>query len=56
MDFLEYLFLLEYNCFTVLCYFLPYNIVNQPNEYIYRLPLEPPPATPTPFLSVVTER
>ena len=35
-------FLLEYNCFTMLHWFLPYNNVNQPYVYIYLLPLEPP--------------
>ena len=35
-------FLLEYNCFTMLHWFLPYNNVNQPYVYTYPLPLEPP--------------
>ena len=32
----------EYNSFAMLCWFLPYNIMNQPYVYIYSLPLEPP--------------
>ena len=32
-------FQLHYNCFTVLCYFLLYNNVNQSYVYIYPLPL-----------------
>ena len=28
-------FLLEYNSLTILCYFLLYNIVNQPHKYTY---------------------
>ena len=35
-------FLLEYSCFTVLSSFLLYNNVNQPNVYIYPLPLGTP--------------
>ena len=30
-------FLLEYSCFTVLCYFLLYHKVDQPSVYIYSL-------------------
>ena len=30
-------FLLEYNCFTMVCYFLLYSKVNQPYVYIYPL-------------------
>ena len=37
-----YSFLLEYNCFTMFCYFLPYGEVNQPYVYIYPLPLRTP--------------
>ena len=33
--------LLEYDCFTMLCYLLPYNNMNQPYVYIYIFPLEP---------------
>ena len=39
-------FYLEDNCFTVLCYFLLYNSVNQGQVYIYSLPLEPPSHSP----------
>ena len=56
--FFKYLFLLENNCFIMLCYFLLYNKVNQLLcEHIYSLPLEPPfhPPTPIPPLSVITE-
>ena len=35
-------FLLEGNCFTILCWFLPYINMNQPKVYICPLPLEPP--------------
>ena len=50
--------LLEYNCFTVVCYFLLYNKVNQLYIYIYPhisslLPL--PPTLPIPPLQVVTK-
>ena len=41
-DFL-FFFLLEYNCFTMLCQFLLYNEVNQLCIYIYPLPLGPTP-------------
>ena len=34
--------LLEYNCFTILYYFLLYNEVNQLYVYIYPLPPGPP--------------
>ena len=34
-------FQLHYNCFTVLCYFLLYNNVNQSYVYIYPLPPGP---------------
>ena len=33
--------MLEYNCFTMLCYFLLYNNVNQLDVYIAPLLLEP---------------
>ena len=41
-------FLLEYNCFTMLCSFLLYNKVNQLYVYIHPLPPDPffHPATP----------
>ena len=32
---------LEYNCFTMLCYILLYNSMNQLYVYTYHLPLEP---------------
>ena len=38
-----FFFLLEYNCFTMLCQFLLYNNVNQLHVYIY--PLPPLPAS-----------
>ena len=41
-------FLLEYNCFTVLCWFLLYNEVNQLYVYMYPLPLGPPSSPPHP--------
>ena len=34
---------LEYNCFTMLCYFLLYNSVNQPCVCVCALPLDHPP-------------
>ena len=43
--------LLEYNCFTMLCYFLLYNKVNQLYIYIYPhipSPLRLPPTLPIP--------
>ena len=39
-------FFLEDNCFTILCWFLPYINMNQPQVYIYPLPLEPPSPRP----------
>ena len=48
----------EYNCFTLLCQFLLYNKVNQPNVYIYpHIPslLRLPPTLPLPLLQVVTK-
>ena len=35
-------FQLEDNCFTILCWFLPYININQPQAYVCPLPLEPP--------------
>ena len=35
-------FLLEGNCFTILCWFLPYINMNQSQVYILPLPIEPP--------------
>ena len=35
-------FLLEYNCFTLFCYFLLYNEVSQLYVYLYLLPLGAP--------------
>ena len=46
--FVYYYFLLEYNCFIMLCSFLLYNEVNQLYVYIYPLPLGPPPPPPIP--------
>ena len=47
-------FLLEFNCFTLLCYCLLYNEVSQLYVYIYLLPLGPlfPPVLP---IQVITE-
>ena len=47
-------FLLGYSCFT-LCWFLLYNIMNQPCVYIYLLSCEPPYHHPIPPVSVITE-
>ena len=38
----HFCFLLEYNCFIMLCYFLLYNNINQLYVYIYPLALGPP--------------
>ena len=46
--------LLEYNCFSMFCYFFLYSEVNQPFVYIYPLPLRPP-SPPPPSLPVITE-
>ena len=43
---------MEDNCFTILCWFLPYINMNQSQIYIYPLPFEPPshlPPHPTPL-------
>ena len=32
---------MEENCFTMLCWFLPYSNMNQPQVYTHALPLEP---------------
>ena len=37
-----FFFYLEDNCFTMLCWFLPFNNVSQPQVYTCPLPLEPP--------------
>ena len=42
---------MEENCFTILCWLLPYNNVNQPWVYLSPLHLDPPPR----LLQVVTE-
>ena len=43
-------FQLEFNCFRILCWFLPYTNMNQPQVYICPLPREPPlPPHPTPL-------
>ena len=44
-----FFFKLENNCFTILCWFLPYNISNQPELCIYPLPLEHPSASIPPL-------
>ena len=36
-------FKLEDNCFTILCWFLPYISMNQPQVYLCPLPSETPP-------------
>ena len=38
---------MEENCFTILCWFLPYNNTNWPQLYIYPLLLEPPSTRPS---------
>ena len=50
--------LLEYNCYTMLCQFLPYNKVKQLYVYIYlHIPylLRLPPILPIPPLQVITK-
>ena len=42
------IFLLEYNCFTVLCSFLLHDEVNQPYAHTYPLPFGPPFPHPPP--------
>ena len=42
-------FKLEDNCFTMLCWFLPYNNVSQPSVYLCPLPLESPSYAPDIF-------
>ena len=51
-------FLVEYNCFTMLCLFVLYNEVNQLYVYIYiyLLPLEPPSYPAIPPLSAITHK
>jgi len=47
-----FIFLLEDNCFTTLCWPLPYINMNQPQVHMCLLPLEPPshlPPHPTPL-------
>ena len=41
-----YFFLLEYACFIILCWFLPYNEMNQLNVYVHLLPLGSPAPAP----------
>ena len=49
-------FQLKDNCCTILCWFLPYINMNQPQVYVCPLPLEPPSyIPPIPSLQVVTE-
>ena len=45
---IHFTFLLECNCFTMLCWFLLYNNVNQLYVCIYPLPLGPPSILPHP--------
>ena len=53
---MRFLFLLEYNCFTMLGYFLLYSEVNEPYANLYPLLLGPPSyLTPIPPLCVITE-
>ena len=37
---------MEDNCFTILCWFLPYVTMNQPEAYICPFPVEPPSYLP----------
>ena len=56
-EFFLYIFI-GYNCFTMLCYFLLYNKVNQPYAYIYpHIPsfLSLPPTLPIPPLQVIAK-
>ena len=46
---------LEYNCFTMLCYFLLYDKVNQIYVYIRPLPLGPPSHHHIPPFEVTSE-
>ena len=39
-------FYLEDDCFTILCWLLPYNYMNQPLVYTCPLPTEPPSHLP----------
>ena len=41
-----FFFKLEDNCFTILCWPLPYINMNQPQVIMYPLPPEPPPSFP----------
>ena len=54
----NYYFLLEYNCFTMLHWFLLYNNMDQLYVYVYSLLLEPPSYHPLPIptVEVITER
>ena len=45
---LQLFFQLGYSCFTMLCWFLLYNEVNQPYIHVYSLPLDSPPSVPSP--------
>ena len=47
-------FWLEDNCFTILCWFLPYIITNQP--WVHRCPLSLEPTSHLPRLQAVTEK
>ena len=42
-SFLKNYFLLTYSCFTMLCWFILYNKMNQPYVYVYPLPFGLPP-------------
>ena len=51
-----FLFLLNYNCFTMLWQFLLHSNVHQPQIHIYPLPLEPPShPSPIPPPQIITE-
>ena len=54
--YLNFVFLLKDNCFTILCWFLPYICMNQPWVYICPVLLKLPPIShPVPSPQVVTE-
>ena len=48
-------FILEYDCFTILCWFLLYNEVNQLFVYIHPSLLDRSPSIPIPPIQVITE-
>ena len=53
VDFFFIFFQLKDNCFTILCWFLPYINMNQPQVYIRPLPLEPPSYLPPLWLLAI---